>query len=86
MGIHELLKMLKITREKLGEISLPVQLFHSVDDHTLPVSNTEIVMKGISSTNKNRIELTNSYHVATLDYDADLIFQNSLTFIESLTE
>ena len=86
VGIHELLKMLKITREKLGEITLPVQLFHSVDDHTLPVSNTEIVMKGISSTNKNRIELTNSYHVATLDYDADLIFQNSLTFIESLTE
>ncbi len=84
VGIHELLKMLKITRQKLGEITLPVQLFHSVDDHTLPVSNTEIVMKGISSTNKNRIELTNSYHVATLDYDADLIFQNSLTFIEGL--
>ena len=85
-GVVELLKMLKITREKLGTITLPVQLFHSVDDHTLPVSNTEIVMKGISSTNKNRIELTNSYHVATLDYDAELIFQNSLTFIEGLTK
>jgi carboxylesterase len=28
----------------------------------------------------------NSYHVATLDFDPDLIFQNSLTFIESLTQ
>ena len=86
LGAYELIKMLKVTRDKLGEITLPVQLFHSVDDHTLPVSNTEIVMKGLSSTNKNRIELTNSYHVATLDYDAELIFQNSLTFIEGLTK
>jgi len=62
-----------------------VQLFHSVDDHTLPVANTEIILSGISSTNKSRIELTNSYHVATLDYDQELIFQNSLTFIEGLT-
>jgi carboxylesterase len=57
-------------------------LFHSVDDHVLPVSNTEIIMKELGSADKRRIELTNSYHVATLDYDADLIFENSRLFIE----
>jgi carboxylesterase len=51
----------------------------------LPVTNTEIILAGLGSTNKSRIELVNSYHVATLDYDQELIFQNSLTFIESLT-
>ncbi len=85
-GIHQLLVMLKITRKKLNQITIPVQLFHSVEDHTLPVSNTEIILKGLASTNKTRIELVNSYHVATLDYDQELIFQNSLTFIESLTK
>ncbi len=85
-GIYELLKMLKITRKNLGKVTIPVQLFHSVEDHTLPVSNTEIIMKGLGSSNKSRIELVNSYHVATLDYDQELIFQNSLTFIESLTK
>jgi carboxylesterase len=85
-GIYQLLKMLRVTRKNLGTITVPVQLFHSVDDHTLPVSNTEIIMKGLGSKNKNRIELVNSYHVATLDYDQELIFQNSLTFIEQLTE
>jgi carboxylesterase len=84
-GIYQLLKMLRITRRNLANITVPVQLFHSVDDHTLPVANTEIILAGISSTNKSRIELTNSYHVATLDYDQELIFQNSLTFIEGLT-
>lgn len=83
-GIYQLLTMLKFTRAALPSITVPMQLFHSVDDHTLPVSNTEIVMKEIGSANKSRIELLNSYHVATLDFDADLIFANSLTFIEGL--
>jgi len=84
-GAYELFKMLKVTRGKLGTITVPLQLFHSVEDHTLPVCNTEIIMAEIGSTNKSRIELVNSYHVATLDYDQELIFQNSLTFIEGLT-
>lgn len=85
-GIHQLLTMLKLTRAALPSIKVPMQLFHSVDDHTLPVSNTEIVMREIGSINKSRIELLNSFHVATLDHDSDLIFANSLTFIESLSK
>jgi carboxylesterase len=85
-GIHQLLKMLRITRANLGKITVPVQLFHSVDDHTLPVTNTEIILDELGSTNKTRIELVNSYHVATMDYDQELIFQNSLTFIEANTK
>jgi len=81
-GVYQLLKMLRITRRNLDKITVPVQLFHSVEDHTLPVLNTEIILGGIGSTNKTRIELMNSYHVATLDYDQELIFHNSVTFIE----
>jgi carboxylesterase len=85
-GIHQLLKMLRVTRRNLKNVTVPVQLFHSVEDHTLPVTNTEIILSQIGSSNKTRIELVNSYHVATMDYDQELIFQNSLTFIESLTK
>jgi carboxylesterase len=77
--------MLRVTRRNLGKVTKPVQLFHSVDDHTLPVANTEIILSEIGSQNKSRIELVNSYHVATMDYDQELIFHNSLTFIEGLT-
>jgi carboxylesterase len=84
-GIYQLLTMLKITRAALPAVRVPMQLFHSVDDHTLPVSNTEIIMREIGSSNKSRIELLNSFHVATIDHDCDLIFANSLTFIESLS-
>jgi carboxylesterase len=84
-GVYQLLKMLRLTRQNLAKVTVPVQLFHSVDDHTLPITNTEIILAELGSKNKTRIELVNSYHVATLDYDQELIFQNSLTFIESLT-
>ena len=85
LGVYEALKMLRNTRKNLGAVTVPVQLFHSVEDHTLPVSNSEIILAEIGSKDKTRIELVNSYHVATLDYDQELIFQNSLTFIEGLT-
>lgn len=85
-GIHQLLIMLKITRKNLRKVTVPVQLFHSAEDHTLPVSNTEIVMAGLNSVDKTRIELLNSYHVATLDYDQELIYANSLTFIQGLSK
>ena len=85
-GIYQLLTMLKLTRAALPTVKLPMQLFHSVDDHTLPVSNTEIIMREIGSSNKSRIELLNSFHVATIDYDSEVIFSNSLTFIEGLSK
>jgi carboxylesterase len=78
--------MLKLTRAALPSIKVPMQLFHSVDDHTLPVSNTEIIMREIGSSNKSRVELLNSFHVATLDFDNELIFANSVTFIEGLAK
>ena len=83
VGVYQLLKMCSYTRKRLHDVTIPLMLFHSKDDHTLPVSNTEIIMKGVGSIPKQRIELTNSYHVATLDYDQDIIFENSLLFIQS---
>jgi carboxylesterase len=83
VGVYQLLKMLSYTRKRLHDVTAPLQLFHSVEDHTLPVSNTEIIMAGVNSREKNRIELVNSYHVATLDYDQEIIFENSRIFIES---
>ena len=85
-GIHQLLTMLQLTRAALPSVKVPMQLFHSVDDHTLPVSNTDIIMREVGSTTKSRIELLNSFHVATLDHDSELIFANSLTFIEGLSK
>ena len=81
-GVVQLQKMLKVTRANLGKVKCPTLLFHSVDDHVLPISNSNIIMSEIDSISGQRIELTNSYHVATLDLDAPLIFANSLAHVE----
>lgn len=83
VGAYQLIKMLSYTRKRLHDVTVPMMLFHSKEDHTLPVSNTEIIMDRVGSVQKQRIELLNSYHVATLDYDAEIIFENSLLFVES---
>lgn len=83
-GVLELNKFLKVTRKLLGKVKVPMLLFHSIEDHVLPVSNTEIIFNEVSSEDKLRIELTNSYHVATLDYDAEIIFENSRIFVERI--
>ena len=82
-GVVQLNEMLKATRANLERVKAPLLLFHSVDDHILPVSNSNIIMSEVGSLEKSRIELTNSYHVATLDNDASLIFANSLAFVEA---
>ena len=83
-GVVQLTKLLKSSRSTLRMVKNPIMLFHSAEDHVLPVSNTEIVMAEIGSEKKQRIELVNSYHVATLDYDSDIIFENSLLFVQGL--
>ena len=81
-GVVQLQKMLKLTRANLSQVKCPTLLFHSVDDHVLPISNSNIIMSEIDSISGQRIELTNSYHVATMDFDAPLIFANSLAHVE----
>lgn len=80
-GVVQLNKLLKATRASLKRATAPLLLFHSKDDHVLPVSNTEIIISEIGSLEKQRVELLNSYHVANLDYDAEIIFERSLEFI-----
>ena len=80
-GVAQLHRFLKATRSTLPHVQTPTLLFHSTEDHVLPVSNTEIIMSEIGSKDKVRVELANSYHVATLDFDAETIFENSHRFI-----
>jgi len=44
-----------------------------------------VIRDEVSSTNITDIVLERSYHVATLDHDAELIFTSSVEFIEKVT-
>jgi carboxylesterase len=68
-------------RTHLGTITAPVLAFRSAVDHVVPASSLALLRAGATGTTVTERVLANSYHVATLDYDAPQIFAESLTFI-----
>jgi carboxylesterase len=82
---HQLLRLLEETRPLLPTIKLPLLLFRSAIDHTLPASNSELILSSIGSDEKREITLHNSYHVAPLDHDQEQIFSESLKFIREFS-
>jgi carboxylesterase len=49
-------------------------------DHVVKPAGAKLIMQRIGSDQKELVELQNSYHVATLDHDAELIEQRVLEF------
>jgi carboxylesterase len=80
----ELRSFLRVLWRELPTMGLPLLVFSSVEDHLVKPVNSRLVMERVGSERKELIRLANSYHVATLDYDADLIFERILEFAGSL--
>ena len=70
-----------VTRAELGRVTAPVIVFHSREDHVVEPVNSEILLAGVGSVDTTEVLLEDSYHVATLDNDAPLIFAGSVDWI-----
>ncbi|HVA59995.1 MAG TPA: alpha/beta fold hydrolase [Mycobacteriales bacterium] len=80
-GAYSLSRLWRLVRADLASVTLPLLLITSRDDHVVEPKNGEVVWAGISSSDRRRLVLDNSYHVATLDNDAETIFTESLAFV-----
>jgi carboxylesterase len=78
-------KLYKTVQGELPSMKLPLLVFSSDVDHIVKPSNSRFVMANAGSARKDLVPLRNSYHVATLDYDADQIFERILAFARSLS-
>lgn len=81
---HELNKLFRATRLLLPRITAPVRVFRSTVDHVVSDSSMAALRQGLANAPLDLTRLENSYHVATLDNDADLIFSASVDFIRSV--
>ncbi|WP_409182065.1 alpha/beta hydrolase [Amycolatopsis sp. VS8301801F10] len=79
-----LARLWKIVRADLPKVTQPVLLLHSRVDHVVEPENSRIVLDSISSTDVTEVVLENSFHVATQDHDAELIFSRSVDFARKL--
>jgi carboxylesterase len=71
-------------RDDLAKIACPVLLMTSAQDHVVPPVNSDILAEGVTGP-VERVTLERSYHVATLDYDKDLINERAIAFARRVT-
>lgn len=62
-----------------GSMRMPLQLFTSVNDHVVDPSHSEF-LAGAYGGPVERVSLERSFHVATQDYDKQVIFERAVGF------
>jgi carboxylesterase len=80
-----LAELWRVTRADLQRIEQPVLVLRSRVDHVVEPENAALLQASIRSTDVEERVLENSYHVATLDNDAETIFAASVEFVRRLT-
>lgn len=84
-AIHSLIRAWGPLRQDLAAVTAPLIYFRSAVDHVVDDASEPVILDGVSSTDVTRVRLPDSYHVATLDNDADLVQAKSAEFIARVT-
>jgi len=79
---YSLTQLWKAVVPDLAAVHQPVLIFRSPEDHVVPASSTALIRKRISSTDVTEVLCSDSYHVATLDNDAERIIKESQAFVD----
>ena len=73
------------TRADLAEVTAPLLVFRSAEDHVVEPVTARCCWTGVSAPTSPRSCCEDSYHVATLDNDAPAIFAGSVDWIRERT-
>ncbi len=71
----------KSTQQHLAGVTQPVLVYHSTVDHVVGPASIKLLAGALRPGQLEVRELADSYHVATLDNDAEAIFAGSLEFV-----
>jgi carboxylesterase len=77
--------MWRLVIADLAKITVPILYFHSAEDHVVDALSAKLLHAGATATTVREVSLPDSYHVATLDNDAESIFSGSVEFISQHT-
>jgi carboxylesterase len=83
-ALLELAGALRGIKRDIPRVRQPLLVFESAVDHVVPKGTVRWLLDRIGSERKELVALPNSYHVATLDHDAELIFERTHEFAEAV--
>lgn len=81
---NSLVRALPEVRARLGQLTCPLLVIYSRDDHSVPTESSKALPGLVGTQEVTLLELQDSYHVATLDNDLPLIDEKVASFAESL--
>lgn len=84
-ALHSSIQLFADVKRDLPQVTAPMLLMRSAVDHVVPLSSGEYVKARVSSTDVTDVTLHDSYHVATLDEDAPLVFARSREFVSRVS-
>jgi carboxylesterase len=80
-ALHSLMRMWREVTAQLADVRAPLLLFRSAEDHVIDRASARLILAGVSSPAREEVVMRDSYHVATLDYDAPMIFARTEAFL-----
>ncbi|MEZ5097605.1 MAG: alpha/beta fold hydrolase [Nocardioides sp.] len=82
---HSMMQAWVPLRQDLPRVTAPLLYFRSSVDHVVDDSSEPVIVGSVSSTDVTVHRLEDSYHVATLDNDAETVFGESADFVARVT-
>ncbi|WP_425309805.1 alpha/beta fold hydrolase [Ammonicoccus fulvus] len=80
-AVVEMTKLWADVRANLPRVTQPILMFRSVTDRVVDQSSSRLLLQRVGSAEVTERLLDRSFHVATLDYDAEDIFAETVDFI-----
>jgi len=68
----------------LGRVTAPILCIHGARDRTVPPFATDLVLRGVASTDRRRVILGESGHVLPLDVEREKVAAEVVAFVERL--
>jgi len=82
-SLRELTRVMYTLRNNIKKIKCPVLIIKSKDDHVIKYESGKDTVDALVCSDKTYVEVINSYHIATLDYDKDIIADSVISFINN---
>lgn len=79
-----LLKQLPRIQSQLVDLTAPLLVITSPQDHTVDPHNSDVVVDLVGSDDVSRVTCERSYHVPQIDWDAQLVVDSIMGFVEKV--
>lgn len=80
-ALDQLFQLVEHVRDDLSEVTQPILIMHSRQDHTVSFANSDWIVKSVGSKDKRKVDLEQSYHVITVDVEKARVWQEVFDFI-----